>query len=352
MTDKIWPRVGWLRVPGSGLFSSRASSSIPAFRLWVLFQTVVGSGCRAQEPRFFFGQSTSAANTNPGDKGGDVDHQQVTTELLLEVTQIARQAGEAILKIYARVDPGVTYKKDDSPLTGADLASHERIMEGLKRLTADIPILSEEGAERPYSERRPWARFWLVDPLDGTKEFIKKNGEFTVNIALVKEGVPVLGVVYAPVLSRAYLGAQGLGAWRQEDGGEREMIRATGSGQSSLAVVASRSHAGAALEAFLAQLPQHHLVSMGSSLKLCLVSDGAADLYPRLGPTMEWDTGAAHAVVSAAGGEVLDFSGEPLRYNKENLLNPHFIVLGERIVPWQEAFAAAGLVQEISDQGV
>lgn len=262
----------------------------------------------------------------------------------MEVAQIARQAGEATLEIYARADAEVTYKKDDSPLTAADLASHERIMEGLEKLTPDIPILSEEGADRPYAERRPWTRFWLVDPLDGTKEFIKKNGEFTVNIALVEAGLPVLGVVYAPVLSRGYLGAQEHGAWLQEGDGERMPIRATGTSEPGLAVVASRSHAGEALKAFLAQLPEHHLVSMGSSLKLCLVSEGTADLYPRLGPTMEWDTAAAHAVVSAAGGEVLDFSGEPLRYNKESLLNPHFIVLGERAVPWQEAFAAAGLV--------
>jgi 3'(2'), 5'-bisphosphate nucleotidase len=273
-----------------------------------------------------------------------VDHEPVTIELLKEVAQIAIQAGEATLEIYSRVDPGVTYKKDDSPLTAADLASHEQIMVGLRKLTPDIPILSEEGAESPYSERRDWARFWLVDPLDGTKEFIKKNGEFTVNIALVDVGVSTLGVVYAPVLSRGYLGAQELGAWQQEGDGEWKPIRAKGTGQSSLAVVASRSHAGEALKAFLAEFPKHHLVSLGSSLKLCLVANGVADLYPRLGPTMEWDTAAAHAVVSAAGGEVLDFSGEPLRYNKENLLNPYFIVLGERAVPWREAFAAAGKV--------
>lgn len=276
-------------------------------------------------------------------KEGNGVQANLTTQLLDAVMKIAQEAGEATLEIYSRVDPGVTYKKDDSPLTAADLASHERIMEGLGELTPDLPILSEEGADRPFRERRGWDRFWLVDPLDGTKEFIKKNGEFTVNIALVEDGVPTMGVVYAPVLTRGYGGIRGQGAWRQEGDGEKVPIRATGTGETSLAVVASRSHAGDALKAFLGELPEHHLVSMGSSLKLCLVSDGTADIYPRLGPTMEWDTAAAHAVVTAAGGDVVDVSGTSLRYNKENLLNPHFIVVGERTVSWQEAYRAAGL---------
>ncbi len=239
--------------------------------------------------------------------------------------------------------PEVSYKADNSPLTAADLASHEIIVAGLAALAPDIPLLSEEGAERPYSTRRDWDLFWLVDPLDGTKEFIKRNGEFTVNIALVESGVPVLGVVYAPDLERIYLGTVGDGAWRQDGSGERRPIGATGTDSETLAVVASRSHAGEELKAFLAQLEDHRLVSMGSSLKICLVAEGAADVYPRLGPTMEWDTAAAHAVVLAAGGEVLDYSGVTLRYNKENLLNPYFIVVGQRPVAWQEAFAAAGL---------
>ena len=268
---------------------------------------------------------------------------QRASDLLEGVAQIARRAGDAILEIYPKVDPNITYKKDDSPLTEADLASHRTIAAGLSALAPEIPVLSEEGADEPYSKRSSWTRFWLVDPLDGTKEFIKKNGEFTVNIALVDSGRPVLGVVYAPVLDRTYLGAEDLGAWRQDGGGERRTIGADGTGQESLAVVASRSHAGEALKAFLAEMPEHHLVSMGSSLKLCLVADGGADVYPRLGPTMEWDTAAAHGVVAAAGGQVLDFEGRSLQYNKENLLNPHFIVLGRRSVPWRESFEAAGL---------
>jgi 3'(2'), 5'-bisphosphate nucleotidase len=266
------------------------------------------------------------------------------------VAQLARRAGEAILEVYRGVDPGVTYKKDDSPLTAADLASHRVIVEGLEGLAPEIPVLSEEGAGRPYEERSAWGRFWLVDPLDGTKEFIKRNGEFTVNIALVENGAPVLGVVYAPVLDREYVGWVGRGAWRRDGAEERREIRATGTGHDELAVVASRSHAGEALTAFLGQLGDHRLVSMGSSLKLCLVADGTADVYPRLGPTMEWDTAAAHGVVAAAGGGVLDLAGRALGYNKENLLNPHFLVVGERQVPWQEALRAAGLapVEEVS----
>jgi 3'(2'), 5'-bisphosphate nucleotidase len=267
---------------------------------------------------------------------------EITRTLLEQLNLLARRAGDAILDVYRGVDPQISYKRDDSPLTAADLASHEILAAGLGRLDEGIPVLSEEGASIAYGERHAWERFWCVDPLDGTKEFIKKNGEFTVNIALVDGGEPVLGVVYAPVLDRTYFGARGLGAWRLE-GGVEHALSAPGSGGDELAVVASRSHAGDHLTAFLDALPSHRLVSMGSSLKLCLVADGTADLYPRLGPTMEWDTAAAHGVVAAAGGQVLDWAGRPLVYNKENLLNPYFIVLGQRAVPWQQAFAATGL---------
>ncbi len=274
------------------------------------------------------------------------------TTLLKETSRIARRAGDAILEIYRGfasnrgVDPGVTYKKDDSPLTRADLASHRVIAAALEELTPDIPLLSEEGADIAYDQRRDWQRFWLIDPLDGTKEFIRRNGEFTVNIALIESGTPVLGIVHVPVLARTFSGAAGLGAWCREgdDGGQGAPIRAAGTGDDTLQVAASRSHPGPHLAAFLEQLPEHKLKSMGSSLKLCLVGEGRADLYPRLGPTMEWDTAAAHAVVTAAGGRVLDFDGNALRYNKENLLNPYFIVLGERSVPWRAAWAAAQAV--------
>ncbi len=262
--------------------------------------------------------------------------------LVDKAVSVARDAGDAVEEIYRRVaDLEVAQKADNSPLTVADLASHRIIVSGLRALTPDIPVLSEEGADRAYEDRRCWQRFWLVDPLDGTKEFIRRNGEFTVNIALVEDGVPVLGVVYAPMLQRTYSGILGRGAWRRDGDGEAVPIAASGTEEKDLAVMASRSHPGPLLATFLSQLPAHRLVSMGSSLKLCLVAEGAADVYPRLGPTMEWDTAAAHAVVASAGGEVLDFEARPLRYNKEDLLNPHFIVLSQRSIPWREAFTAA-----------
>jgi len=261
-------------------------------------------------------------------------------KLLAEVLPIAHRAGEAILEVYEDADPEVMIKGDRSPLTQADLASHRLIVGGLQELSPEIPVLSEEGAESPYEDRRDWRRFWLVDPLDGTKEFIRRNGEFTVNIALIEDGAPVLGVVYTPTLRRSFSGIVGIGAWQQQGDADAESITAPGTGSGALVVAASRSHPGPHLEAFLDALPEHSLVSMGSSLKLCLVAEGEADCYPRLGPTMEWDTAAAHAVVSAAGGRVAAFDGESLRYNKEDLHNPHFIVLGTRAVPWREAFAA------------
>jgi len=261
--------------------------------------------------------------------------------LLDAVTDLAREAGEAVKAIYRRGDGvAVETKADDSPLTEADLASQKVLLAGLEKLTPEIPQLSEETAAAPYAERRGWQRFWAIDPLDGTKEFLKRNGEFTVNVALIEAGEPILGVVHAPVLGRTYGGARGLGAFRV-DGEGRRAIRAEGTGEEVLHVVASRSHKGPHLEAFLEALPEHRLVSMGSSLKLCLVAEGAADLYPRLGPTMEWDTAAAQAVVTAAGGRVVDPEGGALAYNKENLLNPFFLVIGERPIPWREAWAAA-----------
>jgi 3'(2'), 5'-bisphosphate nucleotidase len=267
----------------------------------------------------------------------DIDY----AALLDGVEKIAERAGQAVNEIYERADADVRYKDDKSPLTAADLASHKEIKAGLDELAPEIPTLSEEGKAMGYEERRSWHRFWLVDPLDGTKEFIKRNGEFTVNVALVEDGVPVLGVVHASTLGRTYGATRDGGAWRRDGDGERRPIRASGTGGEGLVVVASRSHAGPELTAFLEAMPEHSLRSMGSSLKLCLVAEGAADVYPRIGPTMEWDTGAAHAVVLGAGGEVLDLEGKPLMYNKENLLNPYFIVLGERPVPWREALAAS-----------
>ena len=246
-----------------------------------------------------------------------------------DIVKIAQAAGEKILEVYGREDFGTRLKSDDSPLTEADLAAHHMIVDGLKSLDDSIPVLSEESADIDWDSRRQWQKYWLVDPLDGTKEFIKRNGEFTVNIALIENNQPVAGVVYAPVLETTYF-ADATGAYKltqAKDSAEKIQVKPHIDGE-TWKVVGSRSHAGDSLKAYLETLGEHEMVSMGSSLKLCLVAEGAAHIYPRLGPTSEWDTAAAHAVVNAAGGEVVHAdSGEPLQYNtKESLLNPFFIV--------------------------
>ena len=254
--------------------------------------------------------------------------------LLPQVVDIARNAGSAILDIYEQ-DFDVEHKADDSPLTAADLAAHKVIVAGLARLDPVLPVLSEESAQQPFAERADWERYWLVDPLDGTKEFIKRNGEFTVNIALIENHEPVLGVVHVPVMKKDYFGALGHGAFRQSEGGEPEAIRVASGDTGTPRVVGSRSHRGELLDAYLGRLGDHEMVPMGSSLKFCVVAEGNADVYPRLGLTSEWDTAAAHAVVNCAGGKVLAVSGEPLRYNaKEDILNPHFVVIGNANRDW------------------
>jgi 3'(2'), 5'-bisphosphate nucleotidase len=241
---------------------------------------------------------------------------------------IARRAGDAIMAVYAG-DHAVEFKDDQSPLTAADRAAHEVIVAGLKDMSPDIPILSEEGKDVPFTERQHWSRFWLVDPLDGTKEFIKRNGEFTVNIALIERGAAVAGVVYVPAQDRLYAGVTGVGAFvRAGDGVSAPICVRPADPEAGLTVVMSRSHPSPDLDEYLEGIRVAEALSVGSSLKLCVVAEGKADLYPRLGPTMEWDTAAGQAVVEAAGGRVLTVAGEPLRYNKENLLNPHFIVSG------------------------
>jgi len=247
---------------------------------------------------------------------------------LLQIIEITRQAGTAILEIYHSGETGETSKIDKSPLTLADLTAHRTIVDALTKLFPEIPILSEEAADISYSERSKWKHFWLVDPLDGTKEFIKRNGEFTVNIALIENGEPVLGVVYAPVLDVCYYGTRNAGAFVQRDSIAAEPISTQQhTAGEPIKVVASRSHSDSRTEALLKQLGSHQCISMGSSLKLCLVAEGAAHFYPRLGPTMEWDTAAAHAVVNAAGGKVCNVSGKELVYNKADLHNPEFLVL-------------------------
>ncbi|MFC3150624.1 3'(2'),5'-bisphosphate nucleotidase CysQ [Litoribrevibacter euphylliae] len=248
----------------------------------------------------------------------------ITKETLDIVTAIAKQAGDTIMGIYHK-DFSVYEKSDESPLTEADLAAHKIICEGLAKAFPDLPILSEESVTVSYEDRKGWDVFWLVDPLDGTKEFIKKNDEFTVNIALIVNGAPVLGVVYAPALDTVYAGAQGLGAIKIVDDQVSDIAVKTAP-DDSWALVGSRSHRGEHMDNYLKSFSNYEFISKGSSLKLCMVAEGVADLYPRLGPTSEWDTAAAHAVVVAAGGVVNDQEGKPLQYNKENILNPWFFV--------------------------
>jgi len=243
-----------------------------------------------------------------------------------KVCDIAQKAGAAIMEIYQSPFT-VEMKSDDSPLTAADRAAHVIIESGLQELYPEISLLSEEGRGIPFDERKSWRQFWLVDPLDGTKEFIKRNGEFTVNIALIEDGFPVVGIVHLPAAGKTYYGGKGDGAWLEEEGSPAVMIhsRVPRAGR-GLTVVMSRSHPSPELDDYLAGIDVAESISVGSSLKFCVVAEGKADLYPRLGPTMEWDTAAGQAVVESAGGKVVDLAGNRLRYNKKELLNDSFIV--------------------------
>ena len=251
-----------------------------------------------------------------------------------DLIDIARRAGEAIMKVYD-TDFAVQEKSDSSPLTEADMAAHRLIVGELEARTPEIPVLSEESASIPFETRRRWHRYWLIDPLDGTREFVKRNGEFTVNIALIEDHQPVLGVIHVPVTGLTYFGRRGEGAFKQEPGAAPRVIHVQPRHRTPVLVAGSRSHAGDSLKRFLANLGEHQIISMGSSLKSCLVAEGKADIYPRLGPTSEWDTGAAQAIVEAAGGRITTTDMQPLRYNtRESLLNPHFFVFGDTSVDW------------------
>ena len=260
-------------------------------------------------------------------------------EFIEPVVALAVEAGQAILEVYA-TDFDVQSKGDESPLTQADLASHRCITAGLRQLTPDMPIISEEEGLPAFEVRGQWQRYWLIDPLDGTKEFVNRNGEFTVNIALIDANRPVFGVVHVPVQNRTYLGCEGHGA-ELRDGETITPIRvAAGSGE-PLRVVGSRSHRGSSLDRFLENVGEADMLPMGSSLKFCVVAEGRADVYPRLGPTSEWDTAAAQAVVEQAGGQVLELDGKPLSYNKkEDILNPWFVVVGPTDRDWLALLAS------------
>jgi len=259
-------------------------------------------------------------------------------ELIQAVNQIAKTAGEKIMNVYMSDDFAVEQKTDDSPLTRADTAAHNAIVQALQALTPSIPVLSEESSTYPFNERQQWSRYWLVDPLDGTREFIKRNGEFTVNIALIDQHRPVLGSVYVPVTEINYYAVDGVGAFKCLADAEPQSIQVRVSPTDNLKIAGSRSHASENLQKFLATLDfNYELVSIGSSLKICLVAEGEADIYPRFGPTSEWDTAAAQCVVEQAGGQLTDIHMQPLRYNtKESLLNPYFLVFGDATRDWSK----------------
>ena len=259
-----------------------------------------------------------------------------------QIGEIARAAGEAILSIY-HSDFAVQTKADASPLTAADLAAQQVIMTALAKLDPVLPIVSEEAKTLAWSERQQWSRYWLVDPLDGTREFVKRNGEFTVNIALIDDRQSVLGVVLAPVTGELYVAEHGQGAWLQKrSGGSWQRIQARALAQPPV-LAGSRSH-GSLQDSMLQALvgADYQLVPLGSSLKFCLIARGDADVYLRLGPTSEWDTAAAQCVLQEAGGAVLDLQGRPFSYNRgESLLNPEFIAVGDRTVDWVERLRVA-----------
>lgn len=253
---------------------------------------------------------------------------EANTQTLSVLEDLSRQAGAAILADKAR-SSSVTLKEDASPLTSADLASHRTIVEGLGRSFPGVPVLSEESARISFEKRAAWEQYFLVDPLDGTKEFIKGRKEYTVNVALIQMGQPILGVVFVPELETTFSGAAEEGAFIQKGQQPRRRIAVAPACREPLRVVGSSSHASPEMSAFLELVGKHEILQFGSSLKLCQVADATADFYPRFGPTSEWDTAAGHAVVRAAGGRVVTLSGSELTYNqKESLLNPAFFVLG------------------------
>lgn len=256
-------------------------------------------------------------------------------ELLTPALEIAIDAGRRILEIY-EAGFQVQQKADQTPLTEADTAASAIIEEGLRRLTPDLPVVTEESAEIPFATRSHWTRYWLVDPLDGTREFIKRTGEFSVNVALIDRGDPVVGIVYGPVVGAYYYACRGEGAYKKSACNDPVRIHTRRFDPGKPVVVAgSHAHHGKAMATFLANLGDYELLRLGSALKSCLVAEGKADIYARLGPTSEWDTAAAQCVVEEAGGLITDTRMRPLRYNtKASLLNPHFFAFGDRSVDW------------------
>jgi 3'(2'), 5'-bisphosphate nucleotidase len=254
-------------------------------------------------------------------------------QLIAPVSSIVSDASRVVMEIYEQ-EFSVYEKDDKSPLTLADLECNRIVTEGLNSIS-NYPVFSEEGKDVAWEERKHWNQYWLIDPIDGTKEFIKKNDEFTINIALVTKGVPIFGVVSAPALLTTYFGVKGIGAWKVDSNGKQCSINVNAPPKTGWKVVVSRSHVNKAAVQLANSLPESELISMGSSLKFCLIAEGNADIYPRFGPTSEWDTAAAQAVVDAAGGKVISFDLNPLRYNtKSSLINPNFIACSKLDIQW------------------
>lgn len=294
----------------------------------------------------------SSPNVKPSDWKKSLSAMEYS-QLIPELVTLVEEAGAAILDIYES-EFSVEIKDDDSPLTQADLASHRIISAGLSRLSPNIPVISEESALPNYGVRRDWNRYWLVDPLDGTKEFVNRNGEFTVNIALIVKNKSQIGIVGVPTQGIVYTGDTVASEAKRIKwvNGERlfdDIGTRVWEGRDSLEVVASRSHGSQRLEHFLTLLSNGFgdikMKRVGSSLKLCVLSEGNADIYPRLGPTSEWDIAAAHAILSAAGGELLTLSGDQFLYNKESLLNPDFVAVADAGLKWRDQISQSGLAE-------
>ena len=260
------------------------------------------------------------------------DKKILNEQLISSTVEIAKLAGEGITEIY-NSDFDYQLKKDLSPITAADNLSHIIITKRLKILTPEIPVLSEENCDIPYKIRENWTKYWLVDPLDGTKEFIKRNGEFTVNIALIENNTPIFGVIHLPVTSETYWGSQVNGSFYSSGNNDVKEIRVSENHQNPIRLVASRSHPSEMLNSLLKKIVDYEIIEVGSSIKFCHIASGQADCYPRFGPTSEWDTAAGEAIVSSAGGHVVAASGNSMKYNvKEEYLNPNFIVSNGKII--------------------
>ena len=255
--------------------------------------------------------------------------------LVTKINDIAKGAGKKIRQ-YFNSDYEVDYKNDHSPVTTADLAAHEYIENQLATLTPELPLLSEESAQSTYTQRRSWQTYWLVDPLDGTREFIKHNADFTVNIALIHLNQPILGVIHLPMEDSIYFATIGNGAFRSNGSDARVPIAVSSTVTGAPRVCGSRANPGKSMQKFLYNVGDHDLIARGSSIKSCLVAEGSADIYPRFGPTWEWDTAAAQCIVEQAGGKLTDLNLQTLKYNKESLLNPSFMVYGDQKIDWQK----------------